>query len=81
MKTIILTMLMGLLAAATLTAEDLSQTDLKWKAAVEKKIAAGPTTISTPQETRAKLVQDLAKKAGRKSELVKTERGYQVKVL
>jgi len=81
MKAIVLTLLISFLAGVSAIAEDISQADAKWKAAVEKKIAAGPTTISTPQESRAKLVQDLAKQAGRKSELVKTGNSYQVKVL
>ena len=81
MKAIVLTIVMGMLACASLSADEISQADIKWKAAVEKKIAAGPTTISTPVEARAKIVQDLAKQAGKKSELVKTDRGYQVKVM
>jgi|DewCreStandDraft_4_1066084.scaffolds.fasta_scaffold61462_1 hypothetical protein len=62
-------------------AADLNEADQRWKAAVEQKIAAGPTTISTPSEQRMKLARQIAAQKGRKSEVTKTDAGYRVKVL
>lgn len=69
-----------MLAAASLVAGETDSADQKWKAAVEQKIGAGPTTISTPSEERAQIAKALAEKLGRKSEVQKTEGGYRVVV-
>lgn len=54
--------------------------DKKWSEAVEKMIAAGPTTISTPSESRAELAKSLAEKAGRKCEVKRIATGYRIEV-
>ncbi len=59
---------------------ELSKADQKWSEAVEKMIAAGAATISTPAESRAKLAKELAEKRGRASKIEKTEKGYKVVV-
>ena len=81
MKTLQAIILGTLVAGSALAAEKPSDADQKWSAAVEKMIAAGPTTVSTPSEKRVQIVKDLAQKAGRKTEVAKVEKGFRVKVL
>lgn len=78
MKKLIIVIAVGLLTGVTYGGE-LSKADQKWSAVVEKMIEEGATTISTPDENRAKLARRLADKHGRKSTLEKTEKGYRVK--
>lgn len=74
--------LLGLLLATTAVAgETISDADQKWSAAVEKIIAEGNTTISTPSEKRVEIAKKLAQKAGRKVEVSKADAGYRIKVL
>ena len=70
------------LAISPLLAEEPTAADQKWAKAVEQKIAAGPgpTTISTPSETRAKLAESVARKLGRQVKLAKHETGFTVEV-
>jgi hypothetical protein len=71
-----------LIAVCALTnvvwAGELSEADKKWSVVVEKMIAGGETTVSTPSESRAKLAKDLAAKQGKESTIEKTTAGYKV---
>lgn len=57
-----------------------SKADQKWSDAVEKMIAAGTATISTPVESRVKLAKELAEKRGRECKVEKTDKGYKIVV-
>ena len=59
---------------------ELTEADKKWGGAVEKMIAEGATTISTPVESRAKLAKEIAAKQGRQSQIEKTSTGFKVTV-
>lgn len=76
--------LITLISACLLTgisyAGELSKADQKWSEAVQKMIAAGAATISTPVESRAKLAKELADKRGRESKVEKTDKGYRIVV-
>lgn len=61
-------------------AGELSKADQKWSAVVEHMIEKGATTISTPDENRAKLAKQLAEKHGRKCTVEKTAKGFHIKV-
>jgi hypothetical protein len=80
MKTLLGIVLGVLVAGSALAIEQPSEADQKWGAAVEKMIAAGPTTVSTPTETRVQIAKQLAEKAGRKIEVTKVDNGYRIKV-
>ena len=77
MKTIKWFIVACLLATAAY-AEDLSEADKKWVQVVDKMIAEGATTISTPAENRVKLAKDLAAKHGRDCQVEKTDSGYKI---
>lgn len=66
------------LTATSTFATELSKSDRKWCAAVEEMITAGPATIATPNENRAKLAKQLADKHGRESKIEKTDKGYKI---
>lgn len=73
--------ILGLLVTGTaLATEKPSEADQKWSAAVEKMIAAGPATVSTPSEKRVQIAKQLAEKAGRRVEVIKADNGYRIKV-
>lgn len=80
MKTLQVILLGLLVAGGAFAGENLSEADQKWSVAVEKMIAAGSATITTPSEPRAQLAVRLAKKAGRKADLERAEKGFRVKV-
>ena len=72
-----------LLAVALATpafAGENSPADQKWAEVVEKIIAQGSTTISTPSEKRVEIAKQLAQKAGRKVEITKSDSGYRIRV-
>ncbi len=69
-----------LLTATASYAVESSEADKKWSDAVEKMIVAGPATISTPDENRAKLAQKLATKHECVSKIEKTQTGYKITV-
>ena len=81
MNTLQLLLLGIVLTTPAFAGEALNEADQKWTAAVEKIIAAGNTTISTPSEKRVELAKQLAQKAGRKVEVSKSESSYRIKVL
>ena len=63
----------------TLTAmAEPSQADQKWLGAVEKMVAKGESTVSTPSQDRVKLVQDWAAKRGYSAQVTKTDAGYRI---
>ena len=67
-----------LFAGGMFANEKLSDADQKWSAAAEKMIAAGPATLSTPSEKRVEIARQLAKKAGRKAEVSKNDKGFRI---
>jgi rRNA maturation endonuclease Nob1 len=74
-------LLLGLaLVTPAIAGETLNDADQKWSAAIEKIIAAGNTTISTPSEKRVQIAKEVAEKAGRKIEVSKSENSYRIKV-
>lgn len=79
MRTITTLIAVGLLATAAF-AKELSDSDKKWGEAVRKMIAAGPATISTPDENRAKLAKEIADKEGRESKIESNGKVYKVVV-
>ncbi len=80
MKKLIVTLCGAMLVASNVLALDISAADKKWCEAVEKKMAAGPTEVSTPSETRVQLVKAKAAEKGRKCEVTKTTTGYRVAI-
>ena len=66
------------LLAATVHAGEPSEADKKWTGAVEKMIAEGPTTVSTSDENRVKLAQELAAKHGRECQVEKNGTTFKV---
>ena len=54
--------------------------DQKWLAAVGKMVANGQTTVSTPVESRTRLLQDWAKTHGYSVTIVKTESTYRAEI-
>jgi organic hydroperoxide reductase OsmC/OhrA len=67
-----------LLTAVTGMAGELNEADKKWSEAIEKMMAKGATTITTPDEKRVKLAKELAAKLGREAKVEKTEKSYKV---
>jgi hypothetical protein len=80
MKTLQLLLLGFVLVVPAFATETVSDADKKWSEAVEKLIAAGNTTISTPVEKRVEIARKLAEKAGRKVEVVRAENSYRITV-
>ncbi len=80
MKKMIVALLGTTLVSLNLVALEASPADKKWCEAVEKKIANGPTEISTPSETRVQLLKAQVAKQGRTCEVTKTASGYRVAV-
>ena len=72
-------LILGLTLAGTAFAgTSLDAADQKWSAVVEKMIAAGNTTISTPLEKRVEIAKQLAEKAGRKAEVAKVDGAFRI---
>ncbi len=71
-----------LLAAALFSsvafAENATEADQKWLAAVQKMVASGKDTVSTASETRVALARDWAKEKGLVAEVAKTEQGFKL---
>lgn len=80
MKKLHLLLLGFTLVVPAFASETASDADKKWTDAVEKMIAAGSTTISTPVEKRVEIARQLAEKAGRKVEVVRTEKSYRITI-
>ena len=80
MKRMIVALCGTLLVASNLLALEISSADKKWCEAVEKKIANGPTEISTPSESRVQLLKAKVAEKGRTCEVTKTSTGYRVAV-
>lgn len=80
MKKLHLFLLGFALVVPAFAAETVSDADKKWSDAVEKMIAAGSTTISTPVEKRVAIARQLAEKAGRKVEVVQIDKSYRITV-
>lgn len=74
-------LLLGLALTGTAFAgPSLDEADQKWSAVVEKMIAAGNTTITTPLEKRVEIAKQLAEKAGRKAEVAKVDGAFRITV-
>ena len=54
--------------------------DKKWLAAVEKMVTSGDRRVSTPNESRVKLLKEWAAKKGYTVEVAKTEAGFKVEL-
>lgn len=78
MKTLKL-LFLALAVATPVFASD-ADADQKWSQVVEKIIADGKTTISTPSEKRVEIAKQIAQKVGRKVEVTKSEAGFRIKV-
>ncbi len=61
-------------------AGEISAADQKWLSAVEKMIADGKTTVSTPSKERADILKEWAGKKGYAVELTKSDKGFQAKL-
>ena len=57
-----------------------SEADKKWLQVVENMVAEGQMKVSTPSETRAKLLKEWAEKKGYSADSTKTDTGYQIKL-
>ncbi|MCG3146895.1 MAG: hypothetical protein PCFJNLEI_00330 [Verrucomicrobiae bacterium] len=55
-----------------------SATDQKWLTIVQKMVAEGKTSISTPSEDRVKLAKDWAAQQGLAVEVTKKEASYAI---
>ena len=79
MKKPILLAVTGMAAMNLVVAgQAVSEADQKWLAAVEKMVAKGEKSISTPVEARTQLVKDWAKKNGYTVTVTKTGSSYRV---
>lgn len=79
MKNYIIIAALGLLTSVAALAGETSPADQKWLTVVQKMIAEGKTTVSTPQKERVDLLKDWAGKNGYTVEENKTENGYTLK--
>ena len=56
------------------------EADQKWLKAVEKMVAGGERTVTTPKEERVNLLKDWSSKNGYSVKVTKTETGFSVEV-
>ena len=78
LRMLLLTCLLGAgYAFADTTA---SEADKKWLQAVENMVAEGQMKLSTPSETRVKLLKEWAEKKGYSADSTKSDTGYQIKL-
>ena len=77
MKTLKLLVALCVVSTAVYAGE-INEADKKWSGAVEQMIVDGATTISTPNENRAKLAKELAAKHGRQAQIVKSDAGFKI---
>lgn len=80
MKIIQIIICAALISVTAAVGSESSEADQRWIKAVEQKIASGPTTITTPSETRAKLAESLARKQRRLVIVTKTDSGFSIQV-
>lgn len=69
-----------LLAVSHALAGETSPADQKWLAAVEKMVAEGQATVSTPSETRVELLKDWSKKNGYSTNVAKADGGFRIEL-
>jgi len=80
MKRIILAAVGCFFALNLALAGELSAADQKWITVVEKMVAEGQNTISTPNKDRIELLKDWAKKNGYAIQVAANNQGYRVTV-
>ena len=80
MKNIRISLAILVAAVIPVIAAEPTEADQRWAKAVEQKITAGPTTVTTPSEVRANLAKAIAAKLGRLCTVTKTDAGYLVDV-
>lgn len=61
-------------------AGDPTPADQKWLSAIEKKVAAGETKVSTPSKERLSLLKEWAVKKGYSVEVTESDANYRVKL-
>ena len=80
MKNIRISLAILVAAVLPVIAAEPTEADQRWAKAVEQKITAGPTVVTTPSEVRANLAKAIAVKLGRQATVTKTTAGYSVDV-
>ncbi len=80
MKKLVILVLGCLLVSSAAFAGEATGADQKWLAAVEKMVAEGKTTVSTPKEERVKLLKDWAAKNGYSVTLIQNDQGFSVQL-
>ena len=80
MKKIIAPALCALLFTASALAAEPTAADQKWLQAVEQKITAGDTQVSTPSAARVDLLKKWAEKNGYAVAVVKNDTGFRLDV-
>lgn len=80
MKNIRISLAILVAAVIPVIAAEPTEADQRWAKAVEQKITAGPTVVTTPSEVRANLAKAIAAKHGRLVTVKKTDAGYTVEV-
>ena len=80
MKKIIIVALGCLLSLNLALAGEPSAADQKWLSAVEKMVAEGKTSVSTPSKERVDLLKQWAGKKGYTVDVTKSENSYRAKL-
>jgi hypothetical protein len=80
MKRIIAIVSVSLLTLSGALAAEPSQSDQKWLAAIEKKVAQGDTRVSTPNESRVSLLKEWAGKNGYTATVTKNDATYRIEL-
>ena len=80
MKKLLIVALGCLLTSTVAFSGETSAADQKWLSAVEKMVSEGQTTVSTPQETRVKLLKEWAGKNGYSVNVTKSDKGFNAKL-
>ena len=73
-------LLVGLAALPLVATAEVTDADRKWASVVEKAIADGQRSFSTPNEARAQLARQTAVKLGFKCEVAKNDDGFRIVV-
>jgi hypothetical protein len=80
MRKIVLLMLSCVLTCGFAFAKEVSPADQKWLTVVEKMVADGHRTVSTPSKERVDLLQQWAEQKGYKVSVAKNEKGYRATI-
>ena len=80
MKKLVVLILGGMLTLNFVALGEPSAADQKWLGAVQKMVAKGEKTVSTPNADRVSLLKDWSAKNGYSVKVTKTETGYSLEV-